>query len=110
MRGQPGHANLAGGDFVEAVRTAPQYRLWFVDGLWPSLAPAAEGVALDVELWELEPQLVEVLAAIEPEGWARGTVELSDGTQAHAFLGPARGVDVSEHGGWAAFVAARAAR
>jgi gamma-glutamylcyclotransferase (GGCT)/AIG2-like uncharacterized protein YtfP len=107
MRSQPGHANLAGGRFLEDVRTAPRYRLWFVDGLWPSLAEAEAGVEIAAELYELEPEHVERLAAIEPDGWRRAPVELADGREVEAFLGPARGEDVSAHGGWASFMARR---
>lgn len=45
LRGQPGHRNLAGVTFVEAVRAAPRYRLYDVEGL-PALVPADDGVAI----------------------------------------------------------------
>ena len=112
--GQPGHGNLAGACFVERTRTAPRYRLFFVDGLWPALVPAADGAAVECELYDCGEELVERLARVEPPGWSRGSVELEDGRAVDAFLGDAglsaRGVDVSEHGGWAAFVRSRAPR
>ena len=108
MRGQPGHGNLEGGRFLEAVRTAPQYRLWEVDGRWPALVPDDDGVAIAAELYELEPAHLARLAEVEPPGWARSPVALADGRTADAFLGDRglreRGVDVSGFGGWAAFV------
>ena len=113
MRRQPGHGNLAGGRFLGDVRTAPRYRLFLVDG-WPALAEAVggDGVAIAAELYELSEEHVGRLAGIEPPGWSRAPVELEDGRRAEAFLADgelvARGEDVSEHGGWAAFVAARA--
>jgi gamma-glutamylcyclotransferase (GGCT)/AIG2-like uncharacterized protein YtfP len=111
MRRQPGHGNLAGGRFLEDVRTAPRYRLFLVDG-WPALAEAErEGVAIAAELYELSEEHVARLAAIEPTGWSRSSVELEDGRRADAFLADAelvaRGLDISEHGGWASFVASR---
>ena len=111
--GQPGHGNLAGARFVERTRTAPRYRLFFVDGLWPALVPAAAGgVAIDCELYDCSEALLERLAAIEPAGWSRAPIELEDGRAVEAFLGSpelaARGVDVSAHGSWAAFVSGRA--
>ena len=109
MRGQPGHGNLEGARFLEAVRTAPRYRLWFVDGRAPALVPAEDGVEIECELYGLDDALVGRLAGIEPPGWERAPVELTDGRTAEAFLGDpaltARGVDVSTYGGWAAFVA-----
>jgi allophanate hydrolase len=107
MRGQPGHANLEGARFLEAVETAPRYRLLEVDGRWPALVEDDDGVAIAAELYEIDPAHVARLAEIEPPGWARSPVELVDGRTVEAFLGAgelrARGVDVSSHGGWAAY-------
>jgi gamma-glutamylcyclotransferase (GGCT)/AIG2-like uncharacterized protein YtfP len=111
---QPGHGNLGGARFVAHVRTAPRYRLFFVDGRWPALVPAADGVAIECELYECSEPLLDRLAAIEPAGWSRAPLELEDGREVEAFLGApelaARGVDVSAHGSWAAFVSAEAPR
>lgn len=109
---QAGHGNLAGARFVERTRTAPRYRLFFVDGLWPALVAAAEGgTAIECELYECSEELLERLARVEPPGWNRAPLELEAGRWVEAFVGDAelaaRGVDVSEHGSWAAFVAAR---
>ena len=106
--GQPGHRNLSGARFVEGTRTAPRYRLYFVDGLWPALLPADEGAAIECELYECSEELLERLARVEPPGWNRGPLELGDGRTVEAFVGDsalaARGVDVSKHSSWAAFV------
>jgi allophanate hydrolase len=112
---QPGHGNLAGARFVERTRTAPRYRLYFVDGLWPALLPADEGgAAIECELYECSEELLERLSRVEPPGWNRGRVELEDARAVEAFMGDAdlaaRGVDVSEHGSWAAFVSSEARR
>jgi len=102
MHGQPGHVHLSGARFVEAVRTASRYRLYDVGGL-PALVEAEQGVAIACELYEVSEEHAARLAGIEPPGWERRPIELSDGSAAEAFLGPARGVDVSSHGGWAAY-------
>jgi allophanate hydrolase len=107
MRGQPGHANLEGARFVEPVDTAPRYRLFEVDGRWPALLEDDEGVSIAAELYEIEPAHLARLAEIEPPGWNRAPIELADGRTVEAFVGDpelrARGTDVSEHGGWAAY-------
>jgi len=107
MRGQPGHGNLDGARFVEAVATAPRYRLFEVDARWPALIEDEDGVSIAAELYELDEPHVARLAELEPPGWDRAPVELADGRRAEAFLGAqslrTRGVDVSEHGGWAAY-------
>ena len=107
--GQPGHGSLAGARFLERTRTAPRYRLFFVDGKWPALVPAADdGVAIECELYDCSEELLERLALVEPGGWNRRPLELEDGRVVEAFVGDVelaeRGVDVSEHGGWAEFV------
>lgn len=111
MRGQPGHANLEGATYLEAVQTVPRYRLWDVDGRWPALVEDDDGVAIAAELYEISSTHLDRLAEIEPPGWRRAPVELDDGRMVEAFLGDAslrrRGVDVSEHGGWAAYRGAR---
>lgn len=107
MRGQPGHENLAGARFLEAVETAAGYRLLEVDGLWPALVEDEDGISIAAELYEVEPDHLARLAEIEPPGWSRAPVELSDGRVVEAFLGQPqlrrRGRDVSSHGGWAAY-------
>ncbi len=111
MRGQPGHGNLAGAKFLEEARTAPRYRLWFVDSLWPALIPAQDGVEIACELYDAPEELLARLAAIEPPGWERMPARLADGRCVEAFLGETelkqRGIDVSSHGSWAAFVESR---
>ncbi len=107
MRGQPGHANLEGAEYLEAVETAPRYRLWEVDGRWPALVEDDDGVAIAGELYELSPAHLARLTEVEPPGWLRSPVELADGRTVEAFVGDqamrAGGVDVSGHGGWAAY-------
>jgi gamma-glutamylcyclotransferase (GGCT)/AIG2-like uncharacterized protein YtfP len=109
---EPGHGNLTEASFVERTRTAPYYRLFFVDRLWPALVPFADGVAIECELYECSEDLLERLALVEPPGWNRRSLELEDGRVVQAFLGDVglalRGVDVSEHGSWAAFVTSQA--
>ena len=111
-RRQPGHGNLSGARFVERTRTAPRYRLFFVDGLWPALVADDDGIEIECELYECSEELLERLAWVEPPGWNRAPLELEDGRLVEAFLGDAelarRGVDVSEHGSWAAFVSSGA--
>jgi allophanate hydrolase len=106
-RGQPGHGNLAGARFLEEVRTAPRYRLFLLDGL-PALVPTADGVELACELYEVPEELLVRLAEIEPPGWERAPLALSDGRAVEAFLASpelaVRGIDVSDHHGWAAYV------
>jgi gamma-glutamylcyclotransferase (GGCT)/AIG2-like uncharacterized protein YtfP len=110
---QDGHGVMQGAELLERTRTAPVYRLYRVDDRWPALVRAADGVAIDVELYGCTEEHLERLRALEPPGWNREPLVLEDGREVEAFIGDeslvARGVDVSEHGSWAAHVASRGA-
>ncbi len=75
MRSQPGHANLDGAEYLEAVETAPRYRLWEIDGRWPALVEADDGVAIAGELYEISPAHLTSLAEVEPPGWRRSPIK-----------------------------------
>ena len=78
-----------------------------MDGLWPALIADDDGVAIAVELYETSEQHLAGLAAIEPPGWNRAPLELSDGRQVEAFIGEVglreRGLDISSFGSWPAY-------
>jgi gamma-glutamylcyclotransferase (GGCT)/AIG2-like uncharacterized protein YtfP len=109
---QGGHANMRGAELLDRVRTAPAYRLYRVDDRWPALVRDVDGVAIELELYECTEEHLARLAELEPPGWNRAPLVLDDGREVEAFIGDesliARGVDVSEHGSWAAHVASRA--
>lgn len=107
---QPGHRNLAGARLLERTKTAPRFRLYFVDGMWPALIPADDGVAIECEVYEADEELLRRLAELEPPGWNRGPLELADGRIVDAFIADAglavRAEDISHHGSWAAYARA----
>lgn len=109
--GQAGHAHLEGAELLERVRTAPAYRLYLIDGRWPGLAEADAGVSIECELYDCSEDLLTRLTELEPRGWNRAPILLEDGRAVDAFVCDrelaANGVDVSEAGSWAAFVAGR---
>src|SRR5581483_9952178 len=84
---QPGHVHLGDAVFLERARTAPAYRLYLVDDLWPALAPADDGVSIACELYECTEERLALLAELEPPGWSRAPLALEDGSEAEAFLG-----------------------
>ena len=118
MRGMPLHAQLAerGAVFVDATTTTAEYRLFALTGA--SLArPAlvrieAGGSAIDVEVWRLPThEFGGFLRGIEaPLGL--GTVRLQDGRLACGFIAEAltsdeRTHDITDFGGWRAYLAAK---
>ena len=105
---------------VATTSTAPAYRLYSLTGRQPTrpglvhVGPA-EGRAIDVEVWEMDAAHVGSFLALVGAPLALGTVELSDGSCERGFVCEPRGVasgsgalDITEHGGWRAFLASLA--
>lgn len=114
MRGLALNGNLvvAGATFVREARTAPAYRLWSIADRHPAMIRVARGgAAIAVEVWAV-PQagLASVLLA-EPPGLCIGKVRLEDGSETLGVLGEPTlcdGMrDITEFGGWRAYVASR---
>jgi allophanate hydrolase len=102
-------ARLLGGD-----RTAPCYRLYALrgDGVRrPGLVRVDdEGASIEIELWQLSPNALGTLLSEVPAPLAIGRVELSDGREVTGFVceghAAAHAEDVTEHGGWRAYLQA----
>ena len=117
MRGLALNGNLldAGGRFVREAATAPVYRLYSIGDAHPAMLRVdTGGAAIALEIWDLPAEgLAQVLAG-EPAGLCVGKVVLSDGGEILGVLGEpwliARGSEITRHGGWRAYVAAKNAR
>lgn len=114
MRGLELNGNLveAGATFVRETRTAPAYRLWSIHDRHPAMIRVAEGgAAVAVEVWSLPPEGLAAILIKEPAGLCIGKVRLEDGSETLGVLGePAlcEGMrEITVHGGWRAYLAAR---
>jgi allophanate hydrolase len=94
-------------------RTAGGYRLYRLPGAGvprPALVRTGDGPAggIAVEVWQLSHHAVGALLASAPAPLGFGPVELDDGAVVTGFVAPPDGVrdalDVSEFGGWRAFL------
>jgi allophanate hydrolase len=98
-----------GGRFLRVARTRPEYRL-FALGARPGLLRAADGAAIAGELWALPTAAIGALLAQVAPPLGFGGVELEDGRYL-GFVAEAAGVagapDITAHGGWRAWLAAR---
>jgi hypothetical protein len=98
--------------FVEEARTAPRYRLVSLDDRFAALVENPEhGVSVPGEIVEIDDARLPELAATEPEGVSFAPVELEDGRIVQAAVGDpahlaAHGVDITDHGGFVAFLRA----
>ena len=117
MRGLDLNPNLvtAGARFLRETTTAPLYRLWSIDDRHPAMQRVADGGApVAVEVWEVPaPGLAQILLA-EPAGLCIGKVRLADGEETLGVLGEpilCEGRrEITQYGGWRAYVAARETR
>jgi allophanate hydrolase len=117
MRGQRHHHRIKGAEHLRDARTAPRYRLLTVAGEYPLMVEAASpatGEAIAVQVFSLTQSIWRSKLDREPEGLLEGEVELEDGSTAAIMLGDPAWLagrddvqDITLHGGWAAFVAAR---
>lgn len=113
MRGGRVHPSIAHHPFLGEARTAPRYRFYVYQDRFPALWPVADGgVSVPGELIELPLEAVrDEFLPVEPPELELGVVELTDGSASLAVvLRPdvhARGtglVDISDHGGWRAYL------
>lgn len=116
LRGMPLNRELTdrGGRLEASTHTAPCYRLHaLADGRRPALLRVATGgVSIACEVWELPVRSLGGLLAGVAEPLGLGSVLLADGTSAAGFICEAGGLegarDITEFGGWRAWVAASA--
>jgi allophanate hydrolase len=114
MQGLPLNHQLRdrGAYYLRTTRTAPKYRLFALQGGPPHrpglIQVAAEGAAIEVELWAIpEQQLGSFLVGI-PAPLGLGTIEMQDGRASLGFIcegyAAQTGVDISGYGGWRAYL------
>ena len=98
---------------LEATSTSPDYRLFALDGTpaRPGLlrVAAGAGTSIALETWALSTEAFGAFVASVPSPLSIGTVTLRDGSVVKGFLVEAQGVvgarDISEFGGWRAYLA-----
>jgi allophanate hydrolase len=109
-----GELRALGGRLLQAARTAPDYRLYALDGTVPPKpgllrVEAGMGAAIDVEVWALPVQAFGTFIGGVITPLSIGTVTLSDGRCVKGFLmeavAAASARDISSFGGWRAYLA-----
>jgi gamma-glutamylcyclotransferase (GGCT)/AIG2-like uncharacterized protein YtfP len=109
MRGLELDRNLAGAEFLGAVRTAPIYRLYSIDDVHPGMFQVTEGgIPVAGELYRVPPDVLARVEVGEPPNLYRGPILLEDGRLVQGILYPrelAEGThrDISEYGDWRAY-------
>ena len=119
LSGMPLNSQLAdrGATLVAKTQSAPTYRLYALPGTVPPkpgmvrVAPG-EGVALELEVWEMPMAQYGSFVALIPAPLGIGTLMLADGSSVQGFVCEALALDgaedISHHGGWRQYIASRA--
>ncbi|MEI5667540.1 allophanate hydrolase [Bosea sp. CCNWLW174] len=119
LSGMPlnGELTALGGSFLRATTTTADYRLFALPGGPPArpgllrLGPG-EGAPIALEVWSLPVAGFGAFVAGIPAPLGIGTLALADGSRVKGFLCEAAATDgardISNFGGWRAFVAAQA--
>ena len=111
MRGLALHKNLEGATFLGEFNTAPVYRLYSIDDSHPGMFEVASGgLSVAGEYYEMDDTIWARVEAGEPPGLYCGPVKLADGRSVDGILFPrkiaeAHHKDISEFGGWRAYIA-----
>lgn len=116
MAGLPLNRELVerGARFVREARTAPRYRFFALEGFSPprpGLVRAEPGHSIPVEVWEVPTAAFGSFVDGIPAPLGIGTLELEDGETLRGFVcehyATAGAREISELGGWRAYLAAR---
>jgi len=118
LSGMPlnGELTALGATFLRATTTTTDYRLFALPGgpPWrPGLIRVGQGgAAIALEVWAMPPEGFGRFVAGIPSPLGIGTLTLADGTRVKGFLceqvATVDALDVTELGGWRAYVAAQA--
>jgi AGZA family xanthine/uracil permease-like MFS transporter len=113
MRGLGLHDNLSGAEFLEEISTAPKYRVHSIGDVHPGMYQVESGGAsIPGELYAVPMNVLLKVIEGEPPGLYRGPVELADGRVVPGILfdeaTAKKHPDITEHGGWRAYVASPA--
>ncbi len=117
LSGMPLNGELRGrgATLSRCARTAPLYRMFFLDGdpPRPGLVRGASGAAIEIEIWSLSIAAFGAFVAAVPPPLTIGTLVLDDGRVVKGFLCEAEATrnveDITSYGGWRDFIARRGA-
>ena len=117
LSGMPlnGQLQERGAELLQATHTAAQYRLYALPNTQPPKPGlkrvTQDGASIAVEVWNMPLDQLGSFLALIPAPLGLGSLELADGSWVHGFICEAYALegalDVTEHGGWRAFIQSR---
>ncbi len=110
MSGLPLNAQLTnlGGTFLKETTTAPEYKLYKLNGFTPErpglLRVVDGGATITLEIWQVPIESYGTFVSGVPAPLGFGTLTLVDGSSVNGFLcehyATLNAVDISQLGGW----------
>ncbi|MDI1310091.1 MAG: amidase [Methylotenera sp.] len=114
MTGLPLNTQLTslGGTFIEETTTAPEYKLYKLNGFTPVrpglLRVVSGGAAITLEVWQLPIENYGTFVSGVPAPLGFGTLTLADGRAVNGFLcehyATLNSTDISDLSGWRNFL------
>ena len=111
MRGLALHKNLYGANFLGEFSTLPIYRLYSIDDIHPGMFEVEEGgISVAGEMYRMSDEIFQRVKNGEPSGLYFGDIKLNNGSTVKGVLFPreiaeANNKDISNFGGWRAYIA-----
>ena len=111
-----GELTALGARLLEKTSTAPDYRLYALDGGGPARpgllrVASGQGGTIEVETWALTAEAFGRFVAAIPSPLSIGTLNLADGCTVKGFLVEAEAVadgrDITKFGGWRSYITAQ---
>lgn len=110
MRGLELEDNLksVGATFIRESQTEVAYRLFSIDDKYPAMVKDDNGQAIDVELYELSKDAMQIVLSKEPEGLTIDKIILIDGKEVYGVIGLPFIIEgrkeITSFGGWRNYI------
>lgn len=110
MRGLELDNNLkdVGASFIKESQTEKAYRLYSIDDRYPAMIKDKDGLSIDVEIYELSKEAMQIVLSKEPEGLTIEKIELIDGQEVYGVVGLPFIIknrkEITSYGGWRSYI------
>ena len=110
MRGLELENNLkdVGASFIKESQTEKAYRLYSIDDCYPAMIKDKDGLSIDVEVYELSKEAMQIVLSKEPEGLTIEKIKLINGQEVYGVVGLPFIIknrkEITTYGGWRNYI------
>lgn len=94
--------------FIKESQTEPLYRLFSINDQYPAMIKDQNGIAIDIELYEISPEGLKSVLSKEPEGLTIDKIKLIDGSEVLGVIGLPYIIkgqkEITSYGGWRNYI------